>query len=399
MTVRETQPETPTSFRDDDAFLLKMLPGKSAATQELRTRVHRVNANVSVIGFVLLVGEPGTGKNHVARVIAGHRRWLAVRPQPLETREELDPGRAEPDGIAPLEEYTKRLGEKVLSEITETIAESQLFGHVKGAFSDARRDSPGLFGDDGYDDILLDEIGDAALALQAKLLAVLEGRAFIPVGGTSKERKAVTKRILMATNQDLPAMVLERTFRRDLFDRIRRHVIPVPALREHMEDLPEIAAAIIRRICLKDPRRADNPPALTPADLEWALAQTWPGNIRQLEELLENWITDRDGVPPPLRQIGARSHYGNSAPAAPRAADIPVLVRRRIDDILDGKAKSPGTFGGFVKDFTGDLGGAVEAALYEWYRERRPDPETMKRLFPAMKWSSLKSVMARAGRR
>src|SRR5207244_2045714 len=146
-----------------------------------------------------LVGEPGTGKNHVARVIAGHRRWLAVRPQPLETREELDPGRAEPDGIGPLDEYTNRLGEKVLSEITETIAESQLFGHVKGAFSDARRDSPGLFGDDGYDDILLDEIGDAALALQAKLLAVLEGRAFIPVGGTSKERKAVTKRILMAT--------------------------------------------------------------------------------------------------------------------------------------------------------------------------------------------------------
>src|SRR5215471_4669181 len=107
----------PTS-KDDDPFLLKFLPGSSPAMAELRAQVHRLNTNLGLAGFVLLIGETGTGKNHVARVMAGHRQWLAIRDNPGA----LDPGRGLPDGIAPLSDYTKRLGEVVLSVVTETLA-------------------------------------------------------------------------------------------------------------------------------------------------------------------------------------------------------------------------------------------------------------------------------------
>jgi transcriptional regulator with GAF, ATPase, and Fis domain len=381
-------------LRDDDPFLHRFLPGPSAAFRELRSKVRRLNLNVGLVGFVLLVGETGTGKNHVARVIAGHRRWLVIKDNP----EELDPGRGCPDGIAELDRYTTRLGEMVLSVVTETMAASELFGHVKGSFTDARRDHPGLFGDDGYDDVLLDEIGEAPAVIQAKLLGVLEGRGFVPLGGTSGNRRPLKSRILMATNRDLRRMVAESEFRQDLFFRIRRHVILVPPLRAHIEDLPGIAATIVDRLCTKDPKRAAHPrPTLAPSDIDWAKRQPWGGNIREIEEVIEQWLLG--DARESLEIVAGRRQYGDANPGTGPEHDIATRVRRTIEEILDDRRRSPGTFSRLVGTFTGEIEDAVTRALVSWYRERRPDQATLKRLFPDMTWSSIKSVLSRARKR
>jgi transcriptional regulator with GAF, ATPase, and Fis domain len=282
--------------------------------------------------------------------------------------------------------------------VTETLAASELFGHVRGAFSDARRDHPGLFGDDGYDDILLDEIGEATPGLQAKLLGVLEGREFVPVGGTAAHRRPLKTRILMATNRDLRKMIQEGAFREDLFFRIRRHVVHVPPLRAHIDDLPGIASAIIERLCAKDPARAHRPrPALTAGDLAWARIQPWKGNIRELEEVLEQWLLG--GAQEPLESVAGRRQYSEAGASAGHAADVAAMVRHEIEEILANRKPSPGTFSRFVGTFTRDVEEAVTRALVDWYRERRPDQATVKRLFRDMTWPSIKSVLSRARKR
>jgi hypothetical protein len=156
------------TFRDDDLFLLKFLPGDDDYSRGLREAVFTLNtsSNLQLVKFVTLVGATGTGKNYFARVCAGHRQWRKFR----ESDESIEPGQTYPDGIGPLSLYTEKLGEQMLTALPDTLAESLLFGHVKGAFSDARKDYEGLFRDEGYEDILLDEIGDASPTIQAKLL-------------------------------------------------------------------------------------------------------------------------------------------------------------------------------------------------------------------------------------
>jgi len=385
------QPGTSQDFPDDDPFLLRHLPGRSPLMMGVRTRVHQLNTNERLARFILLAGETGTGKNHVARVIAGHRRWLGTRDADLV-------GAALPGGIGPLERYTERLGEKVMSVVTETLAESQLFGHVRGAFSDARKDYPGLFGDPGYDDILLDEIGEMSRAIQAKLLGVLGDGTFVPLGGTSRQRQSLSARILMATNRDLARMVQAGTFRQDLFFRVRRHVVVIPPLREHIEDLPAIAAAIIARTCARDAGRWTTAPRLSREDLAWASGQRWPGNVRELEELLEVWLVD--GAERPLLAIADARPYADADDViAGTADDVSAQVRELLEGSMDGSREAPGTLGQLVERFTEKTKVAVMTAVREWYRERRADRELIHRLFPGMTYESFKSQISRAGRR
>ncbi len=178
-----------TEFRDDDPFLHRFLPGRSAGMRKQRSLVHHVNLdeNRELIRFILLTGESGSGKYRVAQAIAGHARWKKG-------------GVREPD--EPLSVYAKRLDELLLTALPESTAERELFGHVRGAFTGAAESKPGLFSDDEFDDLLLEEIGDAPLSIQGMLLSVLEGRPFTPIGASGKDRnRRCDKRILMATKQ------------------------------------------------------------------------------------------------------------------------------------------------------------------------------------------------------
>jgi DNA-binding NtrC family response regulator len=172
----------------------------------------------------------------------------------------------------------------------------------------------------------------------------------------------------------------------------------VPPLRTHIDDLPGIASAIIERLCSKDPSRAHAPrPSLTVNDLEWARMQPLKGNIRELEEVIEQWLLD--GAKAPLEVVAGRRQYSDAGGIAGHGADVLTMVRHEIEEILANRKPSPGTFSKFVSTFTHEVEEAVTRALLDWYRERRPDQATLKRLFRDMQWNSIKSVLSRAGKR
>lgn len=374
-----------TEVRDDDPFLNRFLPGPSAAMRKLRALVHHVNTeeNSELIKFILLTGESGSGKYRVAQAVAGQPRWKKG-------------GMREP--VEPISEYAKRLGELLLTALSESTAESELFGHVRGAFTGAEYTKPGLFSDDDYDHLLLEEIGDAPLSIQGKLLSVLEGRPFTPVGASGKGRnQRCNKRILMATKQNLSELVRAGHFRDDLYNRVVRWKIHVPGLRECTESIPDIARSLIEERCpntLK--KRLGGLPRLEDEDLAWAKTQMWPGNIRELGDLIEDWLSR--GGQDPLREV-ARGRENVGIDAREKHSGLRVEVRRAIEDILSGERPSPGTVGAFTSGFTRPLEEAVQAEVHAWYSETGASRDKCMKLFGDSEWSSIKSTMSSIKRR
>ncbi|MFA7331592.1 MAG: sigma-54 dependent transcriptional regulator [Candidatus Delongbacteria bacterium] len=205
---------------------------------------------------VLITGESGTGKELMAALI--HR---------------FSPRRDGP--------FVKLSA----AAIPESLLESELFGHVKGAFTGAVRDRRGRVAEADGGTLFLDEIGEIRPALQAKLLRVLQEREFEPVGSTRTCR--VDLRLITATNRDLPAEIAAGNFRPDLYYRLNVLDIHLPPLRERREDLPELVDFILERLC----RRAERPlPRPTEALLARLAELDWPGNIRELENVLERCL-------------------------------------------------------------------------------------------------------------
>ncbi|MFO0680425.1 MAG: sigma 54-interacting transcriptional regulator [Sandaracinus sp.] len=169
--------------------------------------------------------------------------------------------------------------------LPEALLESELFGHVRGAFTGATRDQPGLFRAADGGTLFLDEIGEMPLAMQARLLRVLADGEVRPVGSTRGTK--VDVRIVAATNRDLAAEVARGTFREDLFFRLAGVRITLPPLRERREDLPALATSILER--LGEPRR------LAPDALRALLAHPLPGNVRELEQALRRASIVADG--------------------------------------------------------------------------------------------------------
>ncbi|HEX5271947.1 MAG TPA: sigma 54-interacting transcriptional regulator [Gemmataceae bacterium] len=238
----------------DDALI-----GDGPAMNKLRETVARLASGPST---VLVVGESGVGKELVA--LALHR--------------ESDRG----DG--PLVTVN-------CAAIAPTLMESELFGHMKGAFSGADRTHPGFFEQADEGTLFLDEIGELSPECQAKLLRVMEGKGFRPVGGTSDVR--VDVRIVAATNRDLEAEVEAGRFRDDLFYRLRIPV-RVPPLREHPEDIPALADHFLARLAVEYRR----PVRLTEAAMTRLREYSWPGNVRQLRSVLETAVamSDHDDI-------------------------------------------------------------------------------------------------------
>jgi len=171
------------------------------------------------------------------------------------------------------------------SSFNENILESELFGHVKGAFSGALRDKEGLFEVADHGTFFLDELGEMSLALQARLLRVLENGSFMPVGST-KERK-VDVRIVAATNRDLQKMVKEGKFREDLYYRLNVINIKLPALRERRDDIPALIEHFLSSAAKRDSKPKKQ---LSQESLKSLCDYAWPGNIRELKNELERLI-------------------------------------------------------------------------------------------------------------
>jgi Nif-specific regulatory protein len=230
----------------DDAII-----GDSPAMGKLRETIARVAPGP---GNVLVVGESGVGKELVA---LGLHRQSPRRDGPLVIVN--------------------------CAAISPTLLESELFGHIKGAFSGADRTHPGLFEQADEGTLFLDEIGELSPECQAKLLRVLDGKGFRPVGGTADVR--VDVRIIAATNRDLEHEVEEGRFRDDLFYRLRIP-IRVPPLRDHAEDVPALATHFLGHLSVEYRRQLK----LTAAALRRLQEFSWPGNVRQLRSVLETAV-------------------------------------------------------------------------------------------------------------
>jgi two-component system response regulator AtoC len=263
----------------DRSSSLGDLIGRSPAMREIFALIKRIAHTRS---SVLITGESGTGKEVVARAIHFH-------------------GDRSEKPFVPIN----------CTAIPEGLLESELFGHVRGAFTGAHASKRGLFEKADGGTLFLDEIGDMGLALQGKLLRVLQDREIRPVGGTQSVR--VDVRIIAATNRDLEAEIAAGRFREDLFYRLNVIPIHIPALRERREDIPALAEAFLRRHT--DGRRC----YLSPEAMERLQGHPWRGNARELENVLEralalcdNETLGPDDIPLP----------GAPAPATPSGEDF-----------------------------------------------------------------------------
>ena len=163
--------------------------------------------------------------------------------------------------------------------------ESELFGHAKGAFTGAVKDKTGLFAAAGSGTFFLDEIGETSLAIQAKLLRALEEHEITPVGAVKPE--SVDVRLIAATNANLQEMVDQGSFRADLFYRLNVFTLEIPPLRERAADIEILASYFIKRHCARMNMQV---PSLTEEAFEALKAYGWPGNVRQLENMLERTL-------------------------------------------------------------------------------------------------------------
>jgi transcriptional regulator with GAF, ATPase, and Fis domain len=232
--------------------------GSSSQVRQLLQLVKKVSASELA---VLLRGESGTGKELMARA---------------------------------LHENSTRAGKPYVkvhcAALSPSLLESELFGHVKGAFTGAHRDKVGRFELADGGTLFLDEIGDISLEVQTKLLRVLEEKVYERVG--SSEPAQADVRVIAATHQDLEGLMLAGRFREDLFYRLNRFPIVVPPLRDRREDIPELALHFLQRYCLrcgKDVTQIDDDAMMR------LKAYHWPGNIRQLENVIERAVVIVDG--------------------------------------------------------------------------------------------------------
>ena len=238
-------------------YRFENIVGQCQKMQEIYRLIAKVAPTPST---VLITGESGTGKELVARAIHYHSQRKDRQFIPVDC-----------------------------AVLSENLLESELFGHVKGSFTGAIVTKPGLFQVADGGSLFLDEIGNISLAMQSKLLRVIQEREFTPVGGT--KLKKVDIRLIAATNRDLQEKIKEGTFREDLFYRLNIVPIHLPPLRERQEDIPLLAQHFLIKYCQE---MGKNPKRISPAVMEMFLRYSWPGNIRELENIIERAVIMSD---------------------------------------------------------------------------------------------------------
>jgi DNA-binding NtrC family response regulator len=314
----------------DEEFGHYGIVGRSRAIQEVITRAERVAQSRST---VLITGETGTGKELVARAI--HDR-SAQREMPLI---------------------------KVnCAAIPETLLESELFGHVRGAFTGATANKKGRFALAHGGTIFLDEIGAMTGLLQGKLLRVLQEREFEPLGAERTEK--VDVRVIAATNRDLRQMVSEGKFQEDLYYRLNVIPIEIPPLRERREDIPGLVEHFLRKHAQRTGKRVNGIDETALAALR---GHDWPGNVRELENTIERAVVLCGGPVIDLRGISllGASAPGASLPSASLHQNVDWAERETIRRALEAS-------GGVKKDAAA-LMGISQRALSHYLAKHRID--------------------------
>jgi len=275
---------------DADSPGAEALIGRSPAMQEVFKAIGRV-APLDVP--VLILGESGTGKEMVARAIY---------------------------------QYSKRSGEKFLAvncaAIPETLLESELFGHEKGAFTGADRRRPGKFEQANGGTLFLDEIGDMTPLMQTKMLRVLQEQSFERVGGTETIRTNV--RVIAATNRDLEKAIADGTFRADLYYRLDVCTIQLPPLRERRADITLLAESFLKRFAKEIGKEVLG---ISEDALSLMQEYRWPGNVRELQSAIKQAIVQASGTILLPDHLPTAIRGGQRRPVQEGPAEAPALDR------------------------------------------------------------------------
>ena len=290
---------------------LQRIVGSAPSIVQIKSRIEKVATSMAP---VLIMGESGTGKELVARAVheCSHRAsgpFVAVN----------------------------------CGAIPENLIEAEFFGARKGAYTGATQDREGYFQAAKGGTLFLDEIGDLPIAMQAKLLRVIQERRVRPLGGV--QENAVDVRLVSATHRDLSALVQTSQFRQDLFYRLNVIELRTPALRERREDLPDLARALMRRICKESGQPA---PELSERALSWLQTRALPGNVRELENLLQRALAlssgdaiepsdfgDLESVPPDVPSDTATQALSAQPASSPDTSPPPVDIPNDLQTYLD----------------------------------------------------------------
>ena len=305
--------------------------GRSRAMQDVLARAELVAQTKST---VLITGETGTGKEMVARLI--HHR-SAQREMPLI---------------------------KVnCAAIPETLLESELFGHVRGAFTGATMSKRGKFALADGGSIFLDEIGTLSPAIQSKLLRVLQEREFEPLGAERTHR--VDVRVIAATNRDLKQMVSDARFQEDLYYRLNVIPIPIPSLRERREDIPVLVDHFVAKHCQRTGKRIER---IDDEVVQVLQRYDWPGNVRELENTIERAVVLTTGsaiTTASVSLIGATSTPATGLPSLRLHQNLEWVERETIRRALDQASG--------VKKDAAELMGISQRALSYYLAKYRID--------------------------
>jgi len=324
---------------------LQALTGIVGESDPIREALERVVQIAPAESTVLITGESGTGKELVARGIHAlsprrHKGFLAIN----------------------------------VAALSETLLESELFGHEKGAFTGAIDSRKGFFELANRGTLFLDEIGEMPLSTQTKLLRVLEQREFLRVGGEKPIR--VDVRIIAATNQELRSLVASGRFRRDLYFRLNILAIELPPLRRRREDIPRLIHHFVRELT----RQMDRPfPGISDDAMRILIRYDWPGNVRELRNLVESMV-----VLSPGREIGPGDIPREvSVPSGSSGLlPVPTTYRSESHGERSGDARREG--GSTAEESAGDASGRLRPELEFVFRtlvELRVDMDQLRRDF------------------